>query len=232
MLLCSPGLDEGLEVQGELLLQDSFLVWEPKSLIRKGRDRHLFLFELSLIFSKEIKDSSGRTKYLYKSRLRVRSWRVGQVSDELLTCLCSLLSLCLSDLRARRDGAHRGRPLQVRSLGRTNADVRQQDGAEGVCPPSCSRVPTCPALTCRPVSAVGVIAGAEAGVGPQHPTGDPGEAWPPAGRAEGAHPPPQDPQPNAGTPAQHQPQVRTVRTATSAAAAAWGCKGWKVSGKL
>lgn len=59
-----------MEVQGELLLQDSFLVWEPKSLIRKGRDRHLFLFELSLIFSKEIKDSSGRTKYLYKSRLR------------------------------------------------------------------------------------------------------------------------------------------------------------------
>ncbi|XP_053725094.1 kalirin-like isoform X1 [Synchiropus splendidus] len=64
------GLEEGLEVQGELLLQDSFLVWEPKSLIRKGRDRHLFLFELSLIFSKEIKDSSGRTKYLYKNRLR------------------------------------------------------------------------------------------------------------------------------------------------------------------
>ncbi|XP_062236269.1 kalirin-like [Platichthys flesus] len=64
------GLEEGLEVQGELLLQDSFLVWEPKSLIRKGRDRHLFLFELSLIFSKEIKDSSGRIKYLYKSRLR------------------------------------------------------------------------------------------------------------------------------------------------------------------
>ncbi|XP_019716225.1 kalirin-like isoform X2 [Hippocampus comes] len=64
------GLEEGLEVQGELLLQDSFLVWEPKSLIRKGRDRHLFLFELSLIFSKEMKDSSGRTKYLYKSRLR------------------------------------------------------------------------------------------------------------------------------------------------------------------
>ncbi|XP_068458153.1 kalirin-like isoform X2 [Clinocottus analis] len=64
------GLEEGLEVQGELLLQDSFLVWEPKSLIRKGRDRHLFLFELSLIFSKEIKDSSGRIKYVYKSRLR------------------------------------------------------------------------------------------------------------------------------------------------------------------
>uniref|UniRef100_A0AAX7U6M0 Non-specific serine/threonine protein kinase n=1 Tax=Astatotilapia calliptera TaxID=8154 RepID=A0AAX7U6M0_ASTCA len=64
------GVEDGLDVQGELLLQDSFLVWEPKSLIRKGRDRHLFLFELSLIFSKEIKDSSGRTKYIYKSRLR------------------------------------------------------------------------------------------------------------------------------------------------------------------
>ncbi|CAB1443194.1 unnamed protein product, partial [Pleuronectes platessa] len=58
---------ERSEVQGELLLQDSFLVWEPKSLIRKGRDRHLFLFELSLIFSKEIQDSSGRIKYLYKA---------------------------------------------------------------------------------------------------------------------------------------------------------------------
>lgn len=67
------GVEDGLDVQGELLLQDSFLVWEPKSLIRKGRDRHLFLFELSLIFSKEIKDSSGRTKYIYKSRLRVRT---------------------------------------------------------------------------------------------------------------------------------------------------------------
>ncbi|XP_056157511.1 kalirin RhoGEF kinase b, partial [Lampris incognitus] len=64
------GVEEGVEVQGELLLQDAFQVWEPKSLIRKGRDRHLFLFELSLIFSKEIKDSSGRTKYLYKHRLR------------------------------------------------------------------------------------------------------------------------------------------------------------------
>ena len=58
-------------MQGELLLQDTFQVWDPKSLIRKGRERHLFLFELSLVFSKEIKDSSGRIKYLYKSRLRV-----------------------------------------------------------------------------------------------------------------------------------------------------------------
>ncbi|XP_047225589.1 kalirin isoform X2 [Girardinichthys multiradiatus] len=63
------GFDENLEVQGELILQDSFQVWDPRALIRKGRDRHLFLFEFSLVFSKEIKDSAGRTKYQYKNRL-------------------------------------------------------------------------------------------------------------------------------------------------------------------
>ncbi|KAM9483661.1 kalirin RhoGEF kinase b isoform 1-T1 [Clarias gariepinus] len=64
------GFDENLAVQGELILQDTFQVWDPKSLIRKGRDRHLFLFEISLVFSKEMKDSSGRTKYVYKSKLQ------------------------------------------------------------------------------------------------------------------------------------------------------------------
>uniref|UniRef100_A0A4W3I7M0 non-specific serine/threonine protein kinase n=1 Tax=Callorhinchus milii TaxID=7868 RepID=A0A4W3I7M0_CALMI len=63
------GFDENYDVQGELILQDSFQVWDPKSLIRKGRERHLFLFELSLVFSKEIKDSSGRSKYVYKHKL-------------------------------------------------------------------------------------------------------------------------------------------------------------------
>ncbi|KAJ8012874.1 hypothetical protein DPEC_G00047410 [Dallia pectoralis] len=63
------GFDENLDVQGELFIQDSFQVWDPKSLIRKGRDRHLFLFEISLVFSKEIKDSTGRTKYVYKNKL-------------------------------------------------------------------------------------------------------------------------------------------------------------------
>lgn len=60
-------------MQGELILQDSFQVWDPRSLIRKGRERHLFLFEFSLVFSKEIKDSAGRTKYQYKNRLLVSS---------------------------------------------------------------------------------------------------------------------------------------------------------------
>ncbi|XP_053570468.1 triple functional domain protein isoform X2 [Bombina bombina] len=63
------GFDENIETQGELILQESFQVWDPKTLIRKGRERHLFLFEMSLVFSKEVKDSSGRSKYLYKSKL-------------------------------------------------------------------------------------------------------------------------------------------------------------------
>ncbi|XP_041434121.1 kalirin isoform X4 [Xenopus laevis] len=63
------GFDENLDVQGELILQDSFQVWDPKSLIRKGRDRHLFLFEMSLVFSKEIKDSTSHTKYVFKNKL-------------------------------------------------------------------------------------------------------------------------------------------------------------------
>ncbi|XP_023816065.1 triple functional domain protein isoform X5 [Oryzias latipes] len=63
------GFDENLESQGELILQDSFQVWDPKTLIRKGRERHLFLFEMSLILSKEVKDSNGRSKYIYKNKL-------------------------------------------------------------------------------------------------------------------------------------------------------------------
>nr|XP_009302725.2 kalirin isoform X2 [Danio rerio] len=63
------GFDANLDVQGELILQDTFQVWDPKSLIRKGRDRHLFLFEISLVFSKEIKDSAGRSKYIFKNKL-------------------------------------------------------------------------------------------------------------------------------------------------------------------
>lgn len=69
-----PGFDENIESQGELILQESFQVWDPKTLIRKGRERHLFLFEMSLVFSKEVKDSNGRSKYIYKSKLFVSRW--------------------------------------------------------------------------------------------------------------------------------------------------------------
>ncbi|XP_077867222.1 triple functional domain protein-like [Saccoglossus kowalevskii] len=63
------GFDENLEAQGEVILQDSFQVWDPKQIIRKGRDRHIFLFEMLVVFSKQVKDSNGKSKYIYKSKL-------------------------------------------------------------------------------------------------------------------------------------------------------------------
>ncbi|XP_070163539.1 triple functional domain protein isoform X5 [Polyergus mexicanus] len=63
------GCDVSTDALGDVVLQDSFTVWDPKQLIRKGRDRHIFLFELYLLFTKEVKDSAGKVKYVYKNRL-------------------------------------------------------------------------------------------------------------------------------------------------------------------
>ncbi|XP_033628960.1 kalirin-like [Asterias rubens] len=63
------GMDGHLDANGEVILQDSFQVWDPKQIFRKGRERHIFLFELFLVFSKEAKDSTGKTKYIFKSKL-------------------------------------------------------------------------------------------------------------------------------------------------------------------
>ncbi|XP_046675322.1 triple functional domain protein isoform X5 [Homalodisca vitripennis] len=63
------GCDISLDELGEVILQDTLHVWDPKQLIRKGRERHCFLFELYLVFSKEVKDSSGKAKYIYKNKL-------------------------------------------------------------------------------------------------------------------------------------------------------------------
>ena len=66
------GCDLSHNTLGEVVLQDSFQVWDPKQmLIRKTKERHIFLFELYLVFSKEVKDSNGKSKYIYKSRLMV-----------------------------------------------------------------------------------------------------------------------------------------------------------------
>ncbi|XP_052080801.1 triple functional domain protein-like isoform X2 [Mytilus californianus] len=65
------GLEDNLEALGEVFLQDQFLVWDPKQLIRKGRERHLFLFDMCLIFAKEVKDSNGKAKYMFKFKLMI-----------------------------------------------------------------------------------------------------------------------------------------------------------------
>lgn len=66
------GCDVSVDKLGEVILQDAFSVWDPKQIIRKGRDRHIFLFELYLLFTKEVKDSAGKVKYIYKNKLMVR----------------------------------------------------------------------------------------------------------------------------------------------------------------
>lgn len=53
--------------------QDSFTVFDPKQLRRKGKERHIFLFEQALLFSKETKDADGKIKYLYKSKIKVNA---------------------------------------------------------------------------------------------------------------------------------------------------------------
>ncbi|XP_066961005.1 kalirin isoform X3 [Macrobrachium rosenbergii] len=64
------GCDVPPDSLGEVILQDTFQVWDPRQLIRKGRDRHIFLFDLYLLFSKEVRDPGGnKTKYVYKQRL-------------------------------------------------------------------------------------------------------------------------------------------------------------------
>lgn len=70
------GCDVSSDKLGEVVLQDAFSVWDPKQLIRKGRDRHIFLFELYLLFTKEVKDSAGKVKYIYKNKLMVSNiWK-------------------------------------------------------------------------------------------------------------------------------------------------------------
>lgn len=61
-----------MDALGEVLLQDNFMVWDPKQLIKKGRERHLFLFEVCLLIAKEVKDNAGKSKYMFKMELRVQ----------------------------------------------------------------------------------------------------------------------------------------------------------------
>ncbi|KAI5636984.1 rhoGEF domain-containing protein [Phthorimaea operculella] len=53
---------------GEVILQDSFHVWDLRQIIKKGRERRVFLFDLHLLLAKEVKDSHGKAKYIYKTK--------------------------------------------------------------------------------------------------------------------------------------------------------------------
>lgn len=54
---------------GEVVVQDSFLAWDNKQIIRKGRERRVFLFEMYLLFAKEVKDSNSTVKYHFKHKV-------------------------------------------------------------------------------------------------------------------------------------------------------------------
>ena len=53
--MCLDVQDGSLETLGKVLLQDTFTVWDPKHILKKGKERHLFLFEQALLLCKEIK---------------------------------------------------------------------------------------------------------------------------------------------------------------------------------
>ena len=65
-----PFQEGSLENLGKILLQDSFVIYDAKNR-RKGKERHVFLFEQALLFSKEQKDSFGKVRYSYKGKLKV-----------------------------------------------------------------------------------------------------------------------------------------------------------------
>lgn len=47
---------------GDVVLQDQFTVWEPKQLIKKSRERRVFLFDICLVLAKECPVNPGESK--------------------------------------------------------------------------------------------------------------------------------------------------------------------------
>ena len=75
------GCDLSNEQLGEVILQDVFVVFDSKSLFKKGRERRLFLFENILVVSKEIRDSSGKFCYAFKNRLNTNEINLNESID-------------------------------------------------------------------------------------------------------------------------------------------------------
>lgn len=65
------GCDIPIPTLGEVILQDSFQVTEPKSLLRKTRERRIFLFEFYLVFAKEVRVESSQQKSHYQFKNKI-----------------------------------------------------------------------------------------------------------------------------------------------------------------
>jgi len=76
------GFNENITNEGDVIVQNSFQVLDTKQLIRKERDRHLFLFELSLIVAKENVDSNGKMKYFFKNKYLLSDLRLQDSNNE------------------------------------------------------------------------------------------------------------------------------------------------------
>lgn len=66
------GCDVPMDSLGEVVLQDSFQVWDLRQIIKKCRERRVFLFDLHLLLAKEVKDTHGKAKYIFKTKFMVR----------------------------------------------------------------------------------------------------------------------------------------------------------------
>ena len=60
------------EALGDVLLQNAFQIWDSKQIIKKGKERHVFLFETSIVIAKIVKPvARGAVRYIYKYKLMV-----------------------------------------------------------------------------------------------------------------------------------------------------------------
>ena len=88
-LVFSISLQEKMEMLGEVLLQDSFTVWDPKGLIKKKRDYQIFLFDICILFSKQSKDSNGKNKYQFKFKMNVSATSTWMLGSNLKQLSCA-----------------------------------------------------------------------------------------------------------------------------------------------
>ncbi|XP_061616250.1 triple functional domain protein-like isoform X1 [Phyllopteryx taeniolatus] len=136
------GFDENIESQGELIFQGTVLVRHPKRLIHKGRKSHLFLFGMSLVFSKEVMDSNGQNKYIYKRKLSTSELQVtedikGDPCKFALWVGCTAkIVLKASDIKSKREWIKRIREVILersvnhhKRLGRTAVSPTALEGS-------------------------------------------------------------------------------------------------------
>ncbi|KAM7356678.1 trio Rho guanine nucleotide exchange factor [Cochliomyia hominivorax] len=93
--------DVSIDGLGEVVLQDAFQAWDTKQLIRKGRERRVFLFDMYLLFAKEVKDSNNSVKYQFKSKLMTTDLGITEhiEGDETKFAVWTGRSPMLSDCR-------------------------------------------------------------------------------------------------------------------------------------